>query len=301
MQQKAFIYIHVLLNEGLVKAQNKPMLKCFGTKAKTTAWEHPQWQSGRCCSDCSVLPPRNLRSHGSPGLQGSPIYGPARWIYAMHLKEAHQKNNLLHFQLLLKMQGCSEASLMLKALLTVLVHDEYKSAMKLNHRTACPCLCQGVWDLTLFVCWLQLWFPWRELTGCVPGPGLCCALPDQQPVDRQRWSLQKENKSGAKLTPKLSQDPNLQVLRKGTEVGKTGETLKLGKQITRTLPAKSSVKKPVLAVILILHVLKESKINQREQISCDTCTWNHDYSSVASYCLVSLLNCSVEYLEQLIL
>lgn len=34
MQQKAFIYIHVLLNEGLVKAQNKPMLKMFWYKSK---------------------------------------------------------------------------------------------------------------------------------------------------------------------------------------------------------------------------------------------------------------------------
>lgn len=34
MQQKAFIYIHVLLNEGLVKAQNKPMFKMFWYKSK---------------------------------------------------------------------------------------------------------------------------------------------------------------------------------------------------------------------------------------------------------------------------
>lgn len=153
----------------------------LGTKAGTTKWEHPWQQPERCCSDCSILPPRNLHSHSSPSPQSSPIYMSARRICTMHQEETHQEI-ISSFNPCLKCRDAVKPPWLWKSYslcLFMMRTNQYKSVMNLNHRTACSCLCPGEWDLMLFVCWLLLWFPWIGLTGCMSGPGPHCVVPGQ--------------------------------------------------------------------------------------------------------------------------
>lgn len=161
MQQNAFTEVRVLLNEGQVKAQHKHALKGFSTKERTTGRGHLSWPTGKVLQgvlrvatyesalaqqpEASELADLLARVLLSPDLQNTPVGAP--------------RANNFPFHPMLQIWECSKASLALKALLSVLAHDEYKSVIKLNHRTACPRHCLGEWDLMVFVCSLQLCSP----------------------------------------------------------------------------------------------------------------------------------------------
>lgn len=161
MQQNAFTEVCVLLIEGQVKALDKHALKGFSTKERTTGRGHLSWPTGKVLQgvlrvatyesalaqqpEASELADLLARVLLSPDLQNTPVGAP--------------RANNFPFHPMLQIWECSKASLALKALLSVLVHDEYKSVIKLNHRTACPRHCLGEWDLMVFVCWLQLCSP----------------------------------------------------------------------------------------------------------------------------------------------
>lgn len=233
MQQNAFTEVRVLLNEGQVKAQHKHALKGFSTKERTTGRGHLSWPTGKVLQgvlrvatyesaltqqpEASELADLLARVLLSPDLQNTPVGAP--------------RANNFPFHPMLQIWECSKASLALKALLSVLAHDKYKSVIKLNHRTACPRHCLGEWDLMVFVCWLQLCSPWRGIAGCAPCTGPRCALPNWPQGYRQRFLFaeREQKKEWCQIYTKAhSRSEFAMVLRKGTEVDKTGESLKLG-------------------------------------------------------------------------
>lgn len=87
------------------------------------------------------------------------------------------------------MQGCSEASLTLKAFLAVLVHSEYKSVETSNEaqsqNSVSLSLSRSVASAAFCLLAAVLISQNRTYRKSLPGPGSHCALHDQPPGDRQ--------------------------------------------------------------------------------------------------------------------